>query len=76
MMSYSDALKKAKSLKHDIEKADEYEGGYVFMSEEDAFSIGGGTGPCCVLKSNGKAIDMTAFMDDHAGEWIREMPVE
>lgn len=76
MISYEEALKKAESLKHDIAKCDEYEGGYVFMSEEDEYSIGGGSGPCCVLKSSGKATDMTAFMDDHAGEWIKEIPIE
>lgn len=75
MVSYEEALKKAKSLKHDVETCGEYEGGYVFMSREDECSIGGGSGPCCIIKSSGRAVDMLTFIDNHPGEWIRNFDV-
>ncbi len=49
MITYEDALKKARELKHNIDACDEYDVGYMFKAKADAFTIGG-DGPCCIIK--------------------------
>ena len=74
MITSEEALDIAKKLKKNIDACDEYKTAYVFKAKADEFTIGG-DGPCCVLKENGKAIGMTAFIDGYASDLLREIPV-
>ncbi len=60
MITYEEALKKAKELKRDIDHCCEEKHAYVFTSKADEMSIGG-SGPCVILKENGRAINMTEY---------------
>ena len=74
MVTYEEALKKAKTLKHNINACDEYDIAYLFKSTEEEFCIGG-NGPCVILKENGRAINRLEFFDNYDCEHIREFAV-
>ena len=54
MISYNEALKKARELKSNIDKCIEYDIAYMFASSEDDWTIGGDD-PCVILKETGEA---------------------
>jgi len=71
MITYEAALAKAKLLKPNIDNGAEYPAAYVFGSHEDDNTFGG-DGPVAILKKDGRAINMIAFIEDYGGEIIRE----
>ena len=75
MIDYDKALKTAKSLKQGIDTCDEYDNAFVFKSKADKWNIGG-AGACCVLKEDGRAINMLEYVDNYSGKHIREFNVE
>ena len=75
MITYEDALKKAKELKPDIDGCTEYENGYVFGCSMDDFYDGGGHAPVVIVKENGKAIYMPQFVIDGTGNQIRSFKI-
>ena len=75
MIEYDEALEIARKLKTNIDACDEYETAFVFKAKADEFTIGG-DGPCCVLKKDGKAVGMTAFIDGYASKLLREIEVK
>lgn len=50
MVSYEEALTKAKSIKPDINICVEYEQGYMFGKNEKTEQMGGGNAPVVILK--------------------------
>ncbi len=71
MITYDEALKKAKELKPTIDNCTEYENGYVFGCKYDDNYEGGNHTPCVILKENGKAVAMPYFVIQGAGKEIR-----
>ena len=72
MISYEEALAKAKAYKPNIDMCTEYENGYVFACKADAMSIGGyDEEPVVILKETGKIIDITSFIDGNPGDEIK-----
>ncbi|MBO4901494.1 MAG: hypothetical protein J5518_01690 [Lachnospiraceae bacterium] len=74
MITYEDALKKARELKHNIDACDEYDVGYMFKAKADAFTIGG-DGPCCIIKDTGRAVCQTEFYERYEPVFIGEKTV-
>lgn len=71
MISYEDALKKAKERRPDLNLVVEYENGYVFSSSEDAGYIGGmDHSPVVILKKNGDYSTMIDFINSGTGKEI------
>lgn len=75
MITYDEALKKAKELKPTIDGCTEYENGYVFGSSQDEGYIGGNHTPCVILKENGKAVTMPYFVMHGTGDEIRSFDI-
>lgn len=75
MVTFEEALKKAKALKPGIDACDEYDKGYLFKAKSERFMIGG-DGPCVVLKSTGKAVNQTEFYDNYRPEYIKEISLD
>lgn len=72
MVDFKTALKTAKKYKPDTDNYTEYKDAYVFGCHEDDNSSGG-SGPCVVLKEDGKAVNMAFFMTRYdVGEPIQE----
>lgn len=76
-MSYEEALKKAKSIKPDVDTCVEYAHGYMFANNKGQVSYGGGNAPVVILKENGKAVTMAWFNGKYdADEPIKEYKVK
>lgn len=69
MISYDEALKKAKKLKPNIDYCAEFENAYMFAAEAERYDIGG-DGPVFILKNDGSAIGSTAYYDDFVTKTI------
>ena len=65
MITYEEALKRARELKTSITKCVETPTAYMFKNTDDEYSFGG-EGICVILKENGKAIGLTAYYDGYA----------
>lgn len=77
MITYDEAYKRAKELKKHIDGCTEYEKGYVFSSSLDSGYMGGkGHISVAILKENGMAMPMNAFVIHGTGEYIREFDIE
>ena len=75
MISYEEALKKAKSVKPGIDNCAEYENGFVFGCYADGDTIG--KGPCVILKKDGRAVTMPYFLTRcDPGECLREFDLD
>ncbi len=74
MITYEEALKKAKELKPSIDGCTEYENGYVFGSSQDE-GVGGNNSPCVILKENGKAVAMPYFVMHGTGKELRDFDI-
>ena len=74
MISYEDALKKAKELKPNIDACDEYDSAYMFKARSEEFTIGG-CSPCVILKESGRAINQLEYFDNYKAEHIREFDI-
>ena len=71
MITYEEALTKAKAYKPNIDMCTEYEKGYIFACKADAMSIGGyDEEPVVILKETGKITDITSFVDNGTGDEI------
>ena len=70
MISFEDAVTKAKEIREDINRCFEYENGYVFSNTDDDNSIGGNHAPVVIIKDSGKAINMPQFIIDGTGAEI------
>lgn len=75
MITYEDALKKAKSIKPDINVCVEYKAGYMFGKNEKEETFGGGNAPVVILKDDGKAVSMAYFAAKFDGEPIKEFDI-
>lgn len=71
MISYDEALKKAKKLKPSSDYCVEFENAYMFAAEAERYDIGG-DGPVFILKDDGSAIGSTAYYDNFATESISD----
>lgn len=71
--SFESALRLAKKLCPAINYCMEYTDAYVFSEKED-MSFGGNS-PVVILKSGGKAVNMTSYIDTSDGELIREFSI-
>lgn len=75
MISYDEALAKAKELKPDIDNGTEYENGFVFGCTKDDMYEGGNHAPVVILKADGKAVTMPWFVINGTGEEVRTFEV-
>jgi len=75
MITYERALEIARELKADIDHCQECSDGYIFTAKADEWSIGG-DGPCCVLKENGRAVNMTEYIDNYKADVIKEFDIK
>lgn len=73
MITYDEALAKARELKKNIDYCVEYNDAYMFGERREEYEIGGN--PCIILKESGKAIDIVAYFDDYDADEIREFEV-
>lgn len=63
MVSFDDAMCRARALKPNIDNCMEYEDAYVFASHADDLSFGG-DGPVVILKDSGRAINMVDYTQE------------
>lgn len=75
MITYDEALKKAKSILPGINNCVEYKQGWMFAKNEKEVSYGGGGAPVVILKTDGKAVSMAYFAAKFEGEPIKEFKV-
>ena len=75
MISYEEALKKAKEIKPDINVCVEYKQGYMFGRNDNEETFGGGNAPVVILKDTGKAVSMAYFAAKFTGEPLREIKI-
>lgn len=75
MVTYDEALNIAKKLKKNIDACDEFDNAYLFKCRAEEWDIGG-SGPCIVLKENGRAINQVEYYDKYEAEHIREFDIE
>ena len=70
MITYKEALKSAKNLKHRIDYCVEYSDGYLFgWKNNDNFV--GENGPCVILKANGNEVNVIEYYSDYESKEIR-----
>ena len=75
MVTYDEALKKAKTLKSNIDACDEYSDAFVFKCRAEEWSSGGNA-PCVILKDSGRAINQVEYFDRYEADHIREFDIE
>lgn len=75
MLTFEEALEKAKALKKGIDACEEYDIAYLFKRKADRFNIGG-DGACIILKDNGRAINQTEFYECYDANSVREFDIE
>lgn len=74
MITYEDALKKAKELKPSIDTCSETEDGFVF-SNSKTNDVFGGDQPCVILKETGEAINHLHFVLNYKSEELRKIAI-
>lgn len=73
MISYEDALTKAKELKPSTDTCSEMSNAYIFSCKDDENYEGGNHTPCVIIKETGEAIDMPTYVAEFGyGEEIRD----
>lgn len=73
MITFEEAVKKAKEIRPNVDGGTEFEGGYMFSGQGDSKHMGGyNHAPVCILKKDGKVVDTVSFMLGQAGEEIRD----
>ena len=75
MISYHEALARARTIKPNIDACDEYNDAYVFKTRADHDTIGGDS-PCVILKESGEAINIVEYFDNYEAEHIREFDLQ
>lgn len=73
MITYDEALSKAKELKKDIDFCVEYSDAYMFGLKSEENEIGGN--PCIILKETGKAINIVEYFDEYDAKEIKRFEV-
>jgi len=78
MVTYEQALEKARCLKSKINKCNEYEDAYVFVYDtEDSEVQYGGEGPCVIMKDDGTVLPMIRYaLIGKADKIIKSFAVE
>lgn len=76
MISYTEALIKAKEIREEIDSCTEYENGYVFCSAKGEDQEGGYYSPIVVLKEDGKVIDMPQFVVNGTGKELKHEQIQ
>lgn len=61
MVTYEEALKKAKEILPGVNNCVEYEHGYMFAHNTGKVQFGGAGAPVVILKDTGKAVTMAYF---------------
>lgn len=75
MLTYEQALAKARTLKPKINGCTEFKGAYAFYDDSDEYTIGGDS-PVIILKDTGEALNFAAYAFKHGHEVIGEIAVE
>ena len=76
MITYDQALERAKTVKEGIDGCTEYEKGYMFGCSKDEEFVGGyGHTPVVVRKEDGKIMTMPEFVMNGPGEYIRSFDI-
>lgn len=75
MVSYEEALKKAKAINPDINVCVEYKQGYMFGNNKNEKTEGGPNGPVVILKENGKAVSMAYFAAKFEGGPLKQIAI-
>lgn len=73
-LTYAEALKIAFKLKPNIDNCRENTDAYVFGSHADDCSIGC-DGPVVIIKETGRAINMTDYLGDFSGTFVKEIKI-
>ena len=76
MISYTEALIKAKETREEIDSCIEYENGYVFCSDKGEDQVGGYYSPIVVLKEDGRVIDMPQFIVNGTGKELKHEQIQ
>ncbi len=71
MITFEEAVQKAKKLKPNIDGGTEWENGYVFSNHKEGKNIGGPS-PVVILKKNGEAVNMPYFVMSGTGKMLRD----
>lgn len=74
MITYEEALNKAKELKPPIDTCSETEDAFVF-SNSKTNDVFGGDQPCVILKESGKAINYLHFVLNYKSEELRRIVI-
>lgn len=76
MITFEEAVKKAKAIRPNITGGTEFENGYMFSGDDDSKYKGGfNHTPICIRKRDGKVIDQVTFMLSNPGEEVRDFEV-
>lgn len=77
MVTYEEALEKARSLKEHIDECTEYENGYLFTYSGDEGYCGGyGHTSVVIWKKDGRATNYPEMVARGTGKEMRTFPVE
>lgn len=72
MITYEEALKKAKALKPTADNCIEYDNAYIFGCREDS-NYDGTYQPCVILREDGRALNMVGYiLKIGVGKKVRE----
>lgn len=75
MITFEEAVQKAKELKPNIDGGTEWENGWVFSNLKEAGNIGGPS-PVVILKKNGEAVNMPEFIIEGSGKMIKDFDLK
>ena len=65
MISYEEALKKAKALKPNIDECSELDNAYIFSCKADENYEGGNHAPCVIIKETSEAVNMPTYISEY-----------
>lgn len=77
MISFEEAIKKAKELKPSTDSCSEMSNAYIFACKDDENYEGGSDHtPCVIIKETGEAVNMPTYIAEYGyGEEIRDREV-
>lgn len=70
MLTYEQALEKAKAIKPQINRYCEFKGAYAFSFDDGPAD--GGESPVVILKDTGEALNFVSYATKHGSELVRE----
>ena len=66
MITYEEALIKAKTLKSTINECSEMSNAYIFSCKDDEnYEGGSGHTPCVIIKETGEAVNMPSYISEY-----------